>query len=121
MTELAATSIPSAPKETQSEEKAKSKPFCWPLGLAILVPLVSSGLLVSQWLAPDYFNFLRLSWILITSVIPGLNVMVIVGSIAQFRSRPGTSLISLLLGIVSILFCWWGFHQMTELGSLWLK
>jgi hypothetical protein len=121
MTEIAATSVPSAPKEMSSEERSKSKPFCWPLVLAILVPLISAGLLIWQWLAPDYFNFLRISWILITGVIPGLNVMVILGSITQFRARPGTSLVSLVLGIVSILFCWWAFHQMMELGSLWLK
>ena len=122
MTDIAATSIPNdSQKEASPVEKKKSKPFCWPLALTVLTALASAGILFSQWLAPDYFQLLRIGWILITSVIPGLNVMVIAGSVAQFRLRPGTSLISLVLGIGSILFCWWAFHQMTELGSLWLK
>lgn len=122
MSDIAATPAPSESSvESPLSEKQHSKPFCWPLLLTILVPLASGGLLLWQWLAPDYFSFLRISWILITSVIPGLNLMVIVGSIAQFRSRPGTSLISLILGIVSILLCSWAFSQMTELGDLWLK
>jgi hypothetical protein len=122
MTEIAAASVPSeSQKQSSSIERRNSKPYCWPLVLTIVVPLASAGLLLWQWLAPEYFNFLRISWILITSVIPGLNLMVIVGSLAQFRSRPATSSASLVLGAASILFCWWAFYQMTELGSLWLK
>ena len=104
-----------------SDSAIFSRPVAWPLGLAIVLPVLSLGLLAWQWYLPDYFQMLRVGWILVASVIPGLYLMIIIGSISQFKIRPWTSTISLILGFTAWGVCFWILQNVREWAAALLK
>jgi hypothetical protein len=102
-----------AAKETMIDpESAKSKAssptavsFHWPIFLALAVPFIFLAM-VGWAFYQDYRLFLRIGWIGLCSVVPGLYLMVIVGSLSRFKRRPLVSLVSLLIGLAMLVGCY---------------
>lgn len=94
------------------------KPFPWPIFLAVASPLASAGLLAWFWMQEDLYLLGRTGWICLSVVLPGLSLMTILGSVAQFRRRPIFSSLALFLALATFLACVWGVRLVTE--ATWL-
>lgn len=114
--------IPQSPAETVGKEDAQqSKPFPWPLPLALVILITLVGIGLWGWYLNDYILLMRIGWVLLCSVIPGLFLMMIIGSISQIRSRPVLSSISLVFGIVCLSACLWTIQKIVQNAEAFLK
>jgi len=101
------------PKGADSSEKTLRKPFPWPFWLALSLPIAILAVLAWGWNQEDYIFVLRVAWIALCG-IPGLYVMVVIGSFAQLRQRPFLSSFSLLMGGAVLGICYWAIQKITE-------
>jgi len=97
---------------------AARKPFPWPFLLAVGLPAGVLAWLGWGWKHGDYHFVLRSGWVALCSVLPGLYLMVIAGSVDQFRRRPLLSSLSLLLAGAALSGCWWAVQQIVQ--TQWL-
>ncbi len=89
-----------------SAEKVISiKPFPWPIWLAAAVFGGCLGFFVFIWYQQNYALFLRLGWICLCSVFPGLSLMIILGSLAQIRHHRFLSWFSMVLAAMIFISC----------------
>jgi hypothetical protein len=101
-----------SPKTDLTESKIIFRgPFPWPILLGTTLPFAIISILIWTWHLEDYVLFLRTAWVLLCSIVPGLYLMITIGSVTQFRKRPILSSISLLLGFAVLIFCAWGIQK----------
>lgn len=109
-----ATSRQNSTAVTQAHPIGLRKPFPWPFFLAMGIPLLIGGILYRLWDQQDILMILRVGWVALCSLIPGLAIMVIIGSLAQIRNRPIFGFLSFAMGGAMLWGCWWGFQQVME-------
>ena len=119
--------IPVADKDAsdQSAEKAllsapaRLKPFPWPILLAILTPLAVAGALMVPWQQQDHVLLLRIGWVSLSAVLPGLSLMAALGGFWQIRRRPAFSSLAILLAGSMTGLCLWMAQRIAE--SNWIE
>lgn len=110
-----------APAEPAPKAEAKPSPAPWPICLTVLVPLVFGGILLWKWTHEDWSALIRFAWIGLCSVVPGLLVMAVLGSLAQMRRRPFLSVLSLLLSGGMLGACAWAIQYISANAESWLR
>ena len=99
-----------SPKE---ELPLATRPRPWPFYLAITTPLLFFAILTWCWSQKEYTLTLRIGWVALCSFLPGLAVATIVGSLTQLRKRPMMSILSLLIGGITLAACFWAIQQIS--------
>lgn len=102
-------------------ETKPQKPFPWPLGLILLTLLGLMVVLMWAWSQEDYGLILYSLWIAVCSFLPGISVVVIVGSLVQMRLRPFLSSVSLVFGGSILMACIWIFQKIVGNAEGFLK
>ncbi len=92
-------------------ETKPQKPFPWPLGLVLLTPLGLMVVLAWAWSQEDYGLIFYFLWIAICSFLPGISIVVMMGSLVQMRCRPFLSSLSLVFGGGTLIACIWIFQK----------
>lgn len=97
------------------------KPFPWPLGLALLGPVILLAAIGWAWSQEDFVLMARSIWVAAWSLLPGFSIMVIIGSFAQLRQRPRLSSISLILGLATPIACYWLIQKLITQAATFLE
>ena|SRR3989338_8169936 len=108
-------------KTVGKEDAQQSKPFPWPLPLALFIFITLVGIGFWGWYFNDYILLMRIGWVLLCSVIPGLLLMMIIGSISQIRSRPIIRSVSLIFGMICLSACLWAIQKIVQNAEAFLK
>lgn len=97
------------------------KPFPWPFLFAILGPLIVFSILFWLWKHENFLSLVRMGWLALCGGLPGLSLMIIIGSVAQFRRRPILSSFSFILSIFTFGACVWAVQIIAHEAPMWLK
>ncbi len=100
--------------------KSLKKPFPWPFWLSLFPLLILVLILWQHWKHEDFLSLIRTSWLALCSWLPGFSLMVIIGSIVQFRKRPLLSSLSFTLSVITLGTCIWTIQKITHEAPLWL-
>jgi Ni/Fe-hydrogenase subunit HybB-like protein len=103
-----------------SGSSRSTKPFSWPFTLALFLPVAMAGVLLWLWSKDDYTLLLRIAWVSLCSFVPGLSILILLGSLAQLRKRPILSMISVALGLSYLFGAWLLFKWVAENANKWL-
>lgn len=95
---------PPPPANTKSPSP---KPFPWPICLSLLTCLYLAGIFSFGWYQQNLAAILRIAWISLCSIVPGLNLLAFIGAMTQFRKRPVLGVLTLILTLSVMAGCYW--------------